>query len=135
MTECNLAAVDQISHCPNLNESAALNQRHRRTLNTQSLVFEFFSRRCRSYLLRLADNHTHFRKRSWNNEAVPTFHPPAARILHIDRHDRSAGFLSEKNNARPKFISRTARTIGRNQDIAPGTKNITQLQKRRGTHA
>src|SRR5438128_11947675 len=45
----NRAAVDQISHAASLNESAALNQRHHRILETQPLAFEFFGRRCRSY--------------------------------------------------------------------------------------
>src|SRR5438132_4086586 len=74
----NRAAIDQISHASNLDESPALNQRHHHILQTQSLTFKFVLGGGRSYLLRLADNHAHFRKWSRNDEPVPTFHTPAA---------------------------------------------------------
>src|ERR1700736_1206637 len=98
----------------NLDESAALNQRHHRILETEPLVFELFRRRRRSYLLALANDDAHFSKWSRNDEPVPTFHPPATRIFHVDRHDWGSGFLCQKNNARTEFVGRTARAIGCN---------------------
>ncbi len=104
-------------------------------LETQPLVFEFFGRRCRSYPVWLADDDAHSSKWSRNDEPVPTFHPPATRILHIDRNDRSSGFLREKDNARSELISGTTRAVGRNQDIVSGTKNVAQLEEGGGTHS
>src|SRR5260370_4402896 len=114
--------------CTNLNESAPLNQRHHRLLETQPLVFEFFTRRCRSYVVRLSNNDAYFRKRSWNDKPVPTSHPPAARVFHVDRYDWRTRFLRQKNNDRSDFISRTARAIWRRQTVRAGAKNIHEVQ-------
>src|SRR2546430_5557624 len=131
----NRPAVDQISHFTNLNESTALNQRQHRTLESQSFFFEFFRGRCWFDLLRQADNDSHFRKRLWNDEPVPTFHPPATRIFHVDRNDRGSGFLREKDNARSELISGTARTIRRQKNVATGRKDFAQLEKGAGAHS
>src|SRR5260370_15724848 len=114
--------------CTNLNESAPLKQRNHRLLGTQPLVFEFFTRRCRSYVVRLSNNDAYWRKGSWNDNPVPTSHPPAARVFHVDRYDWRTRFLRQKNNARSEFISRTARAIWRQQNVIAGAKNIAQLQ-------
>src|SRR5207302_1521525 len=98
----------------NLDESAPLNQRHHHILQTQSLALEFFIRRCRSYILWLTDDDAHFGKWFWNNEAIPTFYPPAARIFHVNRDDWRSGFLREKNDSGSEFVNRATRSVGRN---------------------
>src|SRR5205807_2284386 len=79
--------------------------------------------------LRRANNDPDLGKRFRNDETVPTLDPPAARILHVHRHDWRSGFLREKNDSRPELVSRTARSIRRNQDVAAGGERVAQPAK------
>ena len=81
------------------------------------------------------DDHPHLGKWFWNDETVPTFYPPAARILHVNWNDWRSGFLREKNDSGSEFVSRTTRSIGCNQNIAAGSQNFAELQKRARAHA
>ena len=42
---------------------------------------------------------------------------PAARVLHVDRHDRRARLLCEEDNALPEFVGRTTWTVRGDDDI------------------
>lgn len=128
MTECDGAAVGQIAHAQNVDDSAAFNQRHHRFLQTQTFGFEFLVSRCRSDMMRLAKNHAHFRKRPRDNEPVPTLHPPAARVFHVGWDDSRARSLGKENNPGTKFVGRTSRTVGRDDDVATRCKNFTELK-------
>ena len=72
----------------------------------------------------------HFGKRLWNDEPVPTLHSPAARILHVHRDDWGSGFLCEKNNPGSEFVSRTARAIRGEKNVATGSEDFAQLEQR-----
>src|SRR5436305_1863905 len=59
--------------------------------------------------MRLADNHTNFGEWARQNESIPAFEPPTTRVLHVDRQNCRSRLLREINDARTKFVDRTAR--------------------------
>ena len=102
-------------------------------LKAQAFSFKFLRCGSRPYSMHAAENHTHFCKRTRQNETVPTVHSPAAGKFHIDRHDCCTGFLREKNNARPELIGWSAWTVWRDQNIVAGREHILKLPQRAGT--
>src|SRR5262249_38661857 len=77
----------------------------------------------------LADNDANFGKRFRNDESVPAFHPPAARIFHINREDWRTGFLREENKARSNFIGWTTRTIRCDHNVLSAGEHVAELKQ------
>src|SRR5262249_6330612 len=63
----------------------------------------------------------------WQNEAIPTLHPPAARIFQVDRNDPRARLLSQKNDSLSEFVSRPARAVRCNNDVPSTGDHVRQL--------
>ena len=71
------------------------------------------------------NNHAHFGKWSRHDETGPNF--PVASNCENSRfigNTAAPGFLCEKNNARPEFVSRTARTIWSDHHVATGRQHL-----------
>src|SRR5436309_804226 len=69
------------------------------------------------------------------NKAVPTFQPPAARVLHVDRHNRGASLLRDKDRSLAGLVNGTTRTVRRNQYVRSRGQRIDQLKQCRHTPA
>ena len=78
-----------------------------------------------------AEDDPHGRKRPRHNESVPTLESPAARIFHVHRQHRRAGFLGEKNDPGPEFVGRTARAVRGNDDVPAATRALPPAAKSR----
>src|SRR6266480_349066 len=119
-----LRAHRLLSPWTNLDDSALFNQRHHGILQTQTLGFKVIGRVCRSYSMRLANDDTNFGEGSRQYESVPTFESPTTRVFHVDRQNCRSGLLREINDARTKFVDRTARTIRRDDHVATRCEHI-----------
>ena len=105
---------------------ASCNRKRSRS-NSSSVVVG--ATRCRR------ESHVHFRKRPGKKKSIPTLQSPAARKFDVNRHDPRTRFLREENDAGLHMIDRTARTVGRNANVAAGCENFGQLQDRARTYA
>src|SRR5256714_10451960 len=99
-------------------DSRLFHQAHHRALETKLVGFELFGAIKRRDPNRRAEDRAEGRERSRDDKAIPAFHSPATRILHMDRHDRRAAFLSEKNHALADLIDGAAWTVRRESHIA-----------------
>src|SRR2546423_9927449 len=90
-----------------------VHQVHHCVLKAKLFRFEVFRASKRRNANRLAKDRAQGRERSGHDEPVPAFHPPAARIFHVDRHNRRAAFLREKDHTLANLIDRTTWTIRR----------------------
>src|ERR1700738_5694471 len=77
------AAIDQVCHARNVNESAYFNQRHHGVLQSEAFRFEFPCTARGRDIMRRTENDAYFRKWARQNESVPAFRPPGARILQV----------------------------------------------------
>lgn len=112
-----------------------MNQRHHRALQPRSLNFEFL-RRCRlGYAMRLAEYDLNLGKGTGQNEAVPAFKPPAARIFHVDGDDRGASLLRQENDTLAKLVGWTTWTIGCYDDVTTAGEDVLELKQRRRAHS
>src|SRR6267378_482337 len=98
---------------------AHFNKRHHRVLYAAAFGLEFLRRTGPFDTKRSADQHAHFRKWFWDNEAIPTSEPPAARILQVHWQHRCPRFLGEKDEAWPEFVSRAPWTVGCDDHVVP----------------
>ena len=110
-------------------------QAHHCILQTQALSLELLRVSCRRDVNRRAENRAQFRERPWHHEAVPTFQAPAARVFHVDRHDRRCAFLGKKDNPLASLIDGPARTVGSDQDVAARGERVDELAERDHTLA
>src|SRR5256885_16118587 len=94
-------------------DSRLCHQAHHRGLEPKLFGFELFGAIKRRDPNWRAEDRAEGRERSRDDEAIPAFHSPATRILHMDRHDRRAAFLSEKNHALADLIDGAAGAIPR----------------------
>lgn len=129
------AAIDQVCHARNVNESAHFNQRHHGVLQSEAFRFEFPCTARGRDIMRRTENDAYFRKWARQNESVPAFRPPAARILQVRGKNRGSRSLRQQDNAGSKFINWTARPVRSDDNIAPGSEHFAKLQHGRGALA
>src|SRR5262249_52777782 len=109
-------------------ESAHFNKRHHRFLHAEAFGLEFVGCAGRSDIVWTADQHTYFGKWLRDNKTVPASEPPTARIFEIHWQHQRTGFLCEKDDAWPKFVSRATWAVGCDDDVASGRKRFSKLK-------
>ena len=85
--------------------------------------------------MRSAEDDADFRKRFRQNETIPALHPPAARVFQVDRHHLRARLLGEKNDALPELVGRSARSVGRDDDVRAVRDDLGELPDGAGAFA
>src|SRR5258708_7947117 len=77
--------------------------------------------------MRPAKDGAHFRKWPGQNESIPALHPPAARILHVDRYHLGARLLRQENDALTELVGRSARAVWCNDDVFAVLNHFSEL--------
>ena len=80
--------------------------------------------------MRRTEDYAHLRKRLGQNEAIPALCSLEARIFHVDRYDRGARLLGQKNDSLAEFVGGTARPVRRDDDVFAGRNDFGELPDR-----
>src|SRR5450432_2467417 len=110
-------------------DSFLFHQAHHRILKTKPFLLELFRVFRRRNAMRHAKDNPHCRKWTRQDETVPAPEAPAAGVFQVRGNHWGVAFLSEKNDTLAELISRSPRTIRRNDKMGSTCENFGEPQE------